>query len=410
MRSGVPRTPRTFYDENRTMFAMPVARRSLIPLLLVGMLLSPEDSVASREPTEEGPTWMPLRGRIILGRTWGHPGGHSFPSLDFEIPAGKSVPVYAAGPGTVISAVEDCPDTTPEGKHADCNGGQGNLVEIVHPDGRRSRYLHLRFDSVVVVVGEHVCRGCPIGRSGWSGNVSPAGPTGGHLHYEELRGFRQVDPGPMRALHRRGQVTYPRGGRGWKEVGGDRLVIRNTGFPPPGPAPTASCQGWAATRIGTSEPDQLVGTAGPDIIAAMGGADSVRGVDGDDRICGGPGDDTLIGGANHDIIDGGDGTDTCFPEEDDDYRTAGEETLVSCERPPYVLTVEVRCCLRFVTSEPGGISCPPDCTESYPPGSVIILTLSTGGSPYWQGCDPEEGADEGPRCTVTMNADRHVSV
>jgi hypothetical protein len=96
--------------------------------------------------------------------------------------------------------------------------------------------------------------------------------------------------------------------------------------------------------------------------------------------------------------------------EDDGNKTASEETLVSCERPLYVLTVEVRCCLRFVTSEPGGISCPPDCTESYPPGSVIILTLSTGGSPYWQGCDPEEGADEGQRCTVTMNADRHVSV
>ena len=393
---------------DQVMSTLPVARRALIPLLLLGMLAAPESLGASREPPRDGPTWMPLRGRIILGRTWGHPGGHSFPSMDFEIPAGQSVPIYSAGPGTVISAVEDCPDTTPEGKHADCNGGQGNLVEIVHPDGRRSRYLHLRSHAVVVEPGDHACRGCLIGRSGWSGNVSPPGPGGGHLHYEELRGFRPVNPGPMLALHRGGRVSYPRGGLNWVSIGGDRLVLRNNGFPPPGPTPTASCQGWAATWVGTAGPDQLVGTSGPDIISAGAGNDSVRGVDGDDRICGGLGDDTLVGGANHDVIDGGDGIDTCFVEEEDGYKTAGEETLVSCERPPYVLTVEVRCCLRFVTSEPGGISCPPDCSEAFAPGIAVTLTLSTG-SGRWEGCD-EEGMTQGPTCVVTMSSDRHVSV
>jgi hypothetical protein len=307
----------------------------------------------------------------------------------------------------VITAVGDCADTTAGGGHADCNGGQGNLVEIVHPDGRRSRYLHLAFDGATVTPGEHVCRGCQIGRTGWSGNVSPPGPGGAHLHYEELRGFRPVDPGPMRALHRGGRVVYPRGGAGWRQVGGDRLVIRNTGFPPPGPAPTASCQGWAATRIGTGGPDQLVGTSGPDIIAASGGADSVRGFDGDDRICGGPGDDTLIGGANEDILDGGDGTDTCFVEEEDGYQTAGEESVVLCERPPYVLTVTVGCCVRFVTSQPGGISCPPDCSEPFNPGTVVTLTHSPGPA-RWAGCDQESVGQT--TCVVTMSSDRHVVV
>lgn len=391
------------------MSATPVTRRSLVALLLLGMLVAPEGSTASRAPAEEGPTWMPLRGRIVLGRTWGHRGGHSFPSLDFEVPAGKSIPVYAAGPGTVISAVEECPDTTTRGNNTECNGGQGNLVEIVHPDGRRSRYLHLAFDGVTVTPGEHVCRGCVVGHSGWSGNVSPPGPGGGHLHYEELRGFRQVDPGPMRALHRQGRVVYPRGGQGWKQVGGDRLVLRNTGFPPPGPAPTASCQGWAATRIGTTGPDELAGTAGPDIIAGVGGNDVIRGADGDDRICGGPGDDTLVGGANQDLLDGGEGTDTCFQDEEDGYQTAGEGTLVSCERPPYVLTVEVGCCARVVTSDPAGISCPPDCSEPYGPGTVVQLTLS---NPFpdnrrWVGCDEES---MGSTCIVTMTADRFVRV
>ena len=354
--------------------------------------------------------WMPLVGRIRLGRTWGHRGGHDFPSVDLEVLPGGSSRVFAGGPGTVIATESGCPDTTPGGKHAECNGGQGNLVDIVHSDGLRSRYLHLRFRSVTVEPGDYVCRGCPIGRVGWSGTVLPRGPGGAHLHYEELLGSRIVDPGSMLAKRPGGRVSYPKSGLTWRQVGGEGVVMRNNGFPRPGPAPTASCLGWAATLVGTSGSDDLRGTIGPDIIAGEAGNDTIRGFDGEDRLCGGPGDDTLIGGANHDIIDGGDGTDTCFVGEDDSNKTAGEETLVSCERPLYVLTVEVRCCLRFVTSEPGGISCPPDCTESYPPGSVIILTLSTGGSPYWQGCDPEEGADEGQRCTVTMNADRHVSV
>ena len=386
---------------------MPGPRRALALFLLAGMLVAPDASAGSL--STDGPTWVPLKGRIVVGRTWGHAGGHSFPSIDFEVPAGRSVPVFAAGPGTVIAAVADCADTTAGGGHANCNGGQGNLVDIVHPDGRRSRYLHLAFDGVTVTPGEHVCRGCPIGRTGWSGNVSPAGPGGAHLHYEEIRAFRPVDPGPMSALHRDGRVRYPRGGQGWRAVGGERPLIRNIGFPPPGPAPTASCHGWAATRIGTSGPDTMAGTPGPDIIAAGAGDDSVRGVDGDDRICGGPGDDTLVGGANQDILDGGEGTDTCYVEEEDGYKAWGEEYVVSCERPPYVLTVTVGCCARVVTSDPAGISCPPDCSEPYGPGTVVQLTLS---NPFpdarrWVGCDEES---MGSTCTVTMTADRFVRV
>lgn len=386
----------------------PPLARGLSLLLLAGMLVAPETSAAARTSSADGAAWVPMKGRIVLGRTWGHPGGHSFPAIDFEVPAGKSVPIFAAGSGTVMTAVGDCPDTTPSGKHSECNGGQGNLVEIVHPDGRRSRYLHLRFATVSVEQGEHVCRGCLIGRSGWSGNVSPTGPGGAHLHYEEIERFGPVDPGRMRALHRTRRVVYPRSSLPWRKVGGRGQIMRNTGFPPPGPAPTASCQNWAATRVGTAGPDQLVGTSGPDIIAGMGGNDSVRGLDGDDRICGGAGDDTLLGGANHDIIDGGDGTDTCYPDEYGSHKTAQDDSLLSCERPPYVLSVEVRCCLRSVTSDPPGIACPPDCTEPYTPGSVVRLTLSTG-SASWQGCD-NEGTTVGSTCTVTMRGDRHVSV
>jgi hypothetical protein len=384
----------------------PPLARSLSILLLAAMLALPETSAAAPKSAADGPMWVPMRGRVVVGRTWGHPGGHSFPAIDFVVPAGRSVPIFASGPGTVVAAVADCPDTTSTGKHGDCNGGQGNLVEIVHPDGRRSRYLHLRFNTVSVEQGEHVCRGCLIGRSGWSGNVAPAGPAGGHLHYEELRGFSPVDPGPMRALHRGGRVVYPRRGLGWKKVGGDRPVIRNSGYPPPGPPPTASCDGWAATRVGTTGSDQLVGTPGPDIIAGGAGDDWIRGADGEDRICGGPGDDTLIGGAHEDIIDGGEGTDTCFVEEEDSTRNASKESVVLCERPPYLLTVSVGCCVRFVTSQPGGISCPPDCSEPFNPGTVVTLTHSPGPA-RWAGCDQES---VGQTCVVTMSSDRQVGV
>ena len=387
------------------MTTLPRTLRALVVLVLVGMLAAADASAGSRGRSADGPTWVPLKGRFIVGRTWGHRGGHSFPSIDFEVPPGKSVPVFAAGPGTVIATVAECPDTTPNGNHGDCNGGQGNLVEITHPDGRRSRYLHLRYDGVEVEQGQYVCRGCLIGHSGWSGNVSPPGPAGSHLHYEELKRFGPSDPGPMQALHRKGRTVYPRGGLGWKKVGRSRLLILNVGFPSPGPAPTASCQGWAATRSGTAGPDELVGTAGPDIIAGGGGNDFIRGSDGDDRICGGAGDDTLMGGANHDIVDGGEGTDTCFQDEQDGYHASGEDTLVSCERPPYTLTVEVYCCLRVVTSTPPGISCPPDCSEPYPTQTNVALRLSTG-SGSWQGCDSVEE----DTCTVTMRSDRTVRV
>ena len=390
-----------------------VSAAFLVPLVLAGLTAPAATGAAERDSARlgaaggpESADWVPLKGRVRIGRTWGHAGGHAFPAIDFEIPAGKSAPVFAAGPGTVIAIKTDCPDTTAEGRYGDCNGGQGNLVEVVHPDGGRSRYLHLRFHSVSVVEGEHVCRGCLIGHSGWSGNVSPPGPAGAHLHYEELRRFGPTDPGRMRALQRSGRVTHPRKGLSWRKVGRARHLIRNIGFPPPGAAPTASCQGWAATWIGTPGPDQLLGTEGPDIMVGLGGDDSIRGADGDDRICGGPGDDRLVGGANEDLLDGGEGTDTCFAEEDDGSKSAGPETVLSCERPPYVLSVEVGCCVRFVTSEPAGISCPPDCSEAYLPGTVVKLTLSTG-SARWHGCDEES---LGQTCLVTMSTDRHVRV
>lgn len=354
----------------------------------------------------ESADWVPFRGRVRISRTWGHRGGHAYPAIDFEVPAGTSVAVYAAGPGTVIAAHGSCPDTTADGAHKECNEGKGNFVEIAHPDGRRSRYFHLRHGSVRVQAGDHACRGCRIGRTGWSGNVSPPGPRGGHLHYEELDSFVTVNPGRMRARHPSGRVSYP-GRRSWMRVGKRGLTVRNARFPKPGPEPV-DCLGWAATRLGTPGDDEIRGTAGPDIIAGSGGNDAIYGFESDDRLCGGAGDDLLVGGTGQDSIDGGDGWDSCFQDEEDGFQQSSGE-LIACEGASYRLAVSVGCCFRFVTSEPPGISCPPDCSEIYPPNQRVVLRLSSGSS-YWDGCEPYEGSRFGPDCTVVMTQPRLVRV
>ena len=58
-----------------------------------------------------------------------------------------------------------------------------------------------------------------------------------------------------------------------------------------------------------------------------------------------------------------------------------------------------------VTSSPAGITCSPsaqDCSETYPTGTVVTLTvtLGTGEVVTWS------GACTGATCTVTMDADK----
>ena len=66
-------------------------------------------------------------------------------------------------------------------------GGYGNLVEIEHPGGVRTRYGHLA--RVLVSPGESVGQGQTIGRMGSTGRS-----TGTHLHYEVRVNGVAVDP------------------------------------------------------------------------------------------------------------------------------------------------------------------------------------------------------------------------
>lgn len=74
----------------------------------------------------------------------------------------------------------------------------------------------------------------------------------------------------------------------------------------PGPGAAAvTCDGRAATIVGTTADDHLTGTPGADVIAGLRGNDTVAGLGGRDRICGGRGSDRLLGGRGDDHLVGG---------------------------------------------------------------------------------------------------------
>ncbi|GGP51843.1 peptidase M23 [Shewanella saliphila] len=65
--------------------------------------------------------------------------------------------------------------------------GYGELVEIDHGNGLRTRYGHNK--SLSVNVGDVVAKGDKIASMGSTGRS-----TGPHVHYEVLRGKQQIDP------------------------------------------------------------------------------------------------------------------------------------------------------------------------------------------------------------------------
>lgn len=97
--------------------------------------------------------------------------------VDYRASAGSSV--RAASDGVVVSAGPA--------------GGYGNMVEIDHGNGIRTRYAHLRgFD---VKPGDRVTRGQTFAKSGGVPGEPGAGvTTGAHLHFEVLREGRQINP------------------------------------------------------------------------------------------------------------------------------------------------------------------------------------------------------------------------
>lgn len=119
-------------------------------------------------------TYRRISSRFSLGRY--HPILH-------RIRAHKGID-YAANTGTPVMATADGVVTF-RGR----DGGYGNLIELRHPNGWRTRYGHLSGYARGLHVGSRVHQGDVIGYVGMTGLA-----TGPHLHYEMLRHGAQIDP------------------------------------------------------------------------------------------------------------------------------------------------------------------------------------------------------------------------
>nr|WP_300046646.1 calcium-binding protein [uncultured Nocardioides sp.] len=112
--------------------------------------------------------------------------------------------------------------------------------------------------------------------------------------------------------------------------------------PATGTAAAATCDGRAATIVGTDRDDELTGTPGDDVIAGLGGQDTIDGGGGNDVLCGDAGADVVTGGPGSDRMFGGDNGlvprfeaapepsgDTLVPGPGDDLVDLGANTFVA---------------------------------------------------------------------------------
>lgn len=106
-----------------------------------------------------------------VGPLTGRPEFH--PGMDFAAPTGS--PIFAAAAGLVT--------------FSGWRTGYGNMIEIDHGDGLRTRYGHAVRN--LIKKGVFVQPGQLIAQVGATGRV-----TGAHLHFEVLRAGRQVNPAP----------------------------------------------------------------------------------------------------------------------------------------------------------------------------------------------------------------------
>lgn len=118
---------------------------------------------------------IPLRGRISSGFGARHDPLHGrvrrHTGVDIAAPQGT--PIAAAAAGKVVFAGR--------------RGGYGNLVEIEHADGQRTRYAHAA--RLLVKVGDEVKTGQAIATVGSTGRS-----TGPHLHFEVKKDGNRIDP------------------------------------------------------------------------------------------------------------------------------------------------------------------------------------------------------------------------
>lgn len=97
-------------------------------------------------------------------------------------------PVYASESGTIIASVNSyTTNWTTTGTLT--TKDYGNYIKIKHDSQYTTLYAHLRHDSLLVKVGQHVEKGQKIAELGNTGNS-----TGPHLHWELRLNEIVIDP------------------------------------------------------------------------------------------------------------------------------------------------------------------------------------------------------------------------
>ncbi|HNC94980.1 MAG TPA: M23 family metallopeptidase [Myxococcota bacterium] len=156
---------------------------------------------------DHDPTDYEGAGEIVcsdyLGRQFpwcydGHDGSDYLLIGGFDTMDSQDTPILAALDGVVVETddghYDRCHATT-DGVDCDGNPMQANFVILEHEGGIRTKYWHMKKDSVAVVVGQAITCGDTLGLVGSSGNSSMP-----HLHFEVEDATGQViDPyaGPM---------------------------------------------------------------------------------------------------------------------------------------------------------------------------------------------------------------------
>jgi murein DD-endopeptidase MepM/ murein hydrolase activator NlpD len=119
---------------------------------------------------------VPLEGPACISSPFGPRGGALHQGVDLPAPAGAWV--RAAAPGRVAAIRR--------------MGAAGLTVELLHPDGSRTRYAHLGSVTPALAGGRRtVALGERLGRIGRTGIT-----RGTHLHFELRRGGQPIDPAP----------------------------------------------------------------------------------------------------------------------------------------------------------------------------------------------------------------------
>ncbi|WP_137845824.1 M23 family metallopeptidase [Microbacterium sp. 2FI] len=169
------------------MLAVSVAVTPLvaIPLAVAGQTATAPDAAPFPAPQANGDWGYPLAGGYSKGRGFGYNPvvGCGFCSTNhkgYDMAQGCGSPIYAAGPGRVITA--------------GALSGWGNTVRIDHGEGLVTLYGHMEWGSIRVTNGQTVTAGTPIGSEGNTGRS-----FGCHLHYEVLRNGVSIDPQPFMA-------------------------------------------------------------------------------------------------------------------------------------------------------------------------------------------------------------------